>query len=576
MSSSPPGERGVGGVGNDTARTVRVVDQPAAAHSRSRRFIRRPLSLRARLVATQIFLLAMVCLALGLSTQFALQHFLYQQLDGQLLAAANRAAYRVAHALPTDRPGNGLTGSLPPPTGSGFRPPAQTPDTLEAHISVGGAFSATYVGANGYPQTVPSAEDTVLQSVPIDGRHHTATLGSLGDYRVTAIRARDGSVLITGIPLGDVQAILLTSELILGGAAGVGLLAAGVAGTILVRRTMRPLQRVADTASHVVELPLHRGTVPLEVRVAESDADPRTEVGQVGAALNQLLGHVGEALRVRQASEMRVRQFVADASHELRTPLAAIRGYAELTRRSRDAVPAEVAHAMRRVESESARMGMLVEDLLLLARLDSGRPLDHQPVDLTRLVVDAVSDAHIAGPQHNWRLDLPDEPVIVTGDVQRLHQVLANLLTNARNHTPPGTTVTTSISVNDREFATMAVVDDGPGIPPDLLPTVFDRFARGDSSRSRAAGSTGLGLSIVSAVVNAHHGSVSVASRPGRTEFVVRLPLAQPAGQQSPREQTNEPLCAPAEGRWTRSTVTQSDHSNATAPSNIGTEHWSA
>jgi two-component system OmpR family sensor kinase len=571
MSSSPPAERGAGGVGNDTARTFRVVHQPAAPHSRSRRFLRRPLSLRARLVATQIFLLAMVCLALGLSTQFALQHFLNQQLDGQLSGAANRAAYRAAHA--TDAPGNGLTGSLPPPTESAFRPPAQTPDTLEARVAVGGAFSATYVGANGYPQAVPSTENTVLQSVPIDGRRHTVTVGSLGDYRMTAIRARNGDVLITGVPLKELQAILLTSELILGGVAGAGLLAAGVAGAILVRRTMRPLQRVADTASHVVELPLHRGNVPVEVRVPESDADPRTEVGKVGAALNQLLGHVDEALRVRQASEMRVRQFVADASHELRTPLAAIRGYAELTRRSRDAVPAEVAHAMRRVESESVRMGMLVEDLLLLARLDSGRPLDREPVDLTRLVVDAVSDAHIAGPQHNWRLDLPDEPVIVTGDGQRLHQVLANLLANARNHTPPGTTVITSISVNDREFATMAVVDDGPGIPPGLLPTVFDRFTRGDGSRSRAAGSTGLGLSIVSAVVNAHHGSVSVASRPGRTEFVVRLPLTQPAGEQPPRKQTNEPPSAPADGRWTHSTVTQPDHSNATSPANIGTGH---
>ena len=175
------------------------------------------------------------------------------------------------------------------------------------------------------------------------------------------------------------------------------------------------------------------------MRVPDADTDPRTEVGQVGAALNRMLGHVADALAARQASETRVRQFVADASHELRTPLAAIRGYAELARRGRDAVPPDVAHALRRVESESARMTTLVDDLLLLARLDSGRPLAAEPVDLTALVVDAVSDAHVAGPDHRWQLDLPDERVTVPGDAARLHQVLANLLANARVHTPPGT-----------------------------------------------------------------------------------------------------------------------------------------
>jgi two-component system OmpR family sensor kinase len=218
-----------------------------------------------------------------------------------------------------------------------------------------------------------------------------------------------------------------------------------------------------------------------------------------------------------------VRQFVADASHELRTPLAAIRGYAELSRRSHDDVPPQVAHAMRRVESESHRMTSLVDDLLLLARLDSGRPLERDDVDLSRLVVDAVSDAHIAGPDHAWRLDLPADPVTVVGDAQRLHQVLANLLTNARTHTPSGTTVTTGIVEGDG-VVTLTVTDDGPGIPAALQPEVFERFARGDTSRSRNAGSTGLGLAIVAAVVAAHDGSVDVRGGPGNTVFTVRLP----------------------------------------------------
>jgi two-component system OmpR family sensor kinase len=186
-------------------------------------------------------------------------------------------------------------------------------------------------------------------------------------------------------------------------------------------------------------------------------------------------------------------------------------------------MPDDVARALGRIESESARMTTLVDDLLLLARLDSGRPLDRDPVPLSRLVVDSVNDAHAAGRDHRWLLELPDDPVTVTGDSARLQQVLANLLANARTHTPPGTTVTTTLAVCDG-WATVSVADDGPGIPEPILPDIFERFARGDSSRSRAAGSTGLGLAIVAAVVEAHRGRVEVTSRPGRTVFDVRLP----------------------------------------------------
>nr|BFE76783.1 hypothetical protein GCM10020092_100840 [Actinoplanes digitatis] len=302
----------------------------------------------------------------------------------------------------------------------------------------------------------------------------------------------------------------------------VTLIVAGWAGAVIIRRNLKPLSRVAATATRVSELELDRGEVKLAQRVPAADTDPRTEVGQVGSALNRLLDHVGDALEARHASETQVRQFVADASHELRTPLAAIRGYAELSRRSRQPVPDEIAHVLRRVESQAQRMTALVEDLLLLARLDAGRPLAHEPVDLTMLVVDAVSDAHAADPRHDWRLDLPEEPVTITGDGQRLQQVLANLLTNARTHTPEGTRVTVGVGRDDHA-ALLTVTDEGPGIPAELQPHIFERFARGDGSRSREAGSTGLGLSIVHAVVTAHGGTVSVHSAPGRTEFTVRL-----------------------------------------------------
>lgn len=260
----------------------------------------------------------------------------------------------------------------------------------------------------------------------------------------------------------------------------------------------------------------------------ETETDPHTEVGQVGAALNRMLNHVHGALHARQESEMRVRQFVADASHELRTPLASIRGYAELTRRGREEVGPDTKHALGRIESEAGRMTFLVEDLLLLARLDAGRPLQFEQTDLVPLVIDTVSDARVAGSEHVWRLELPDEPALVSADSARLQQVLVNLLANARTHTPPATTVTARVQRRG-PWLCVDVQDDGQGIPPDLLPHVFERFARGDSSRSRVSGSTGLGLAIVQAVATAHGGAVTVDSVPGQTVFTVHLPALGPA-----------------------------------------------
>ncbi len=311
------------------------------------------------------------------------------------------------------------------------------------------------------------------------------------------------------------------------GIALAGIALAAVAGGLLVRRQLRPLDDVAATATRVAGLPLHEGQVALRERVPEQYTDPATEVGQVGAALNQLLGHVEGALQARHESETHVRQFVADASHELRTPLASIRGYAELLRRLPGELPPEAVRAVARVESESQRMTALVEDLLLLARLDAGRPLERVEVDLALLAVDAVADAHVAGPGHAWELDLPDPeteaPATVVGDEDRLRQVLANLLTNARVHTPPGTTVTTTVR-REGTVVVLRVLDDGPGIPADLVPRLFHRFARGDAARSPGSGSSGLGLAIVDAVVRAHDGRIDVDGEAGATAFTVTLP----------------------------------------------------
>jgi two-component system OmpR family sensor kinase len=253
------------------------------------------------------------------------------------------------------------------------------------------------------------------------------------------------------------------------------------------------------------------------------DTDPHTEVGQVAAALNHMIGHVGDALDRRHASEERLRLFAADASHELRTPVATVRAHAELALRHPGAVPADVRHALERIQSESERMSGLVDDLLLLARLDAGRPLARDTVDLSRLALDTASDARAAAPGHRWLLDLPEEPVTVTGDQPRLHQVVANLLANARIHTPPGTTVTLRISRNHGVVG-LAVTDTGSGIPQELQGAIFQRFTRADQGRSRTVGGSGLGLAIVAAVIAAHGGTVDVSSRPGHTRFRLQLP----------------------------------------------------
>lgn len=475
-------------------------------------------SLRRRLVVSIVALLAVVSIVIGTVSVFALQGFLMGRLDDQLTAATGRS-----------QGGFGPVGGASQESSTQrfiVTLNRQAPGTVIALIS-GGVVVGVEKDQSGLQQPLSQAQNKILATIPSSGQPTTVDLaGGLGSYRAVAAVFPNGDRVVTALPLSDVQSVLGQLLVVIAIVTVLGLVLAALLGTLIVRFALRPLQRVVATATHVSELPLDRGEVALAVRVPESDADPGTEVGQVGAAINRMLGHVASALTARQASERKVRQFVADASHELRTPLASIRGYSELTRRGDYELPADVVHAMGRVESEATRMTSLVEDLLLLARLDEGRDLDKRPVDLSRLLIDAVSDAHAAGPDHAWSLDLPDEPVEVVGDSARLHQVVANLLANARVHTPPSTQVQVSLGREGRERAVVIVSDDGPGIPDELQPVLFERFARGDSSRSRAAGSTGLGLAIVQAVVAGHGGTVTVESEPGRTVFRVELPLA--------------------------------------------------
>ena len=483
-------------------------------------------SLRFRLLVGQVVVLAVVCIGIGAATELALYRYLVAQLDTQLRDASQRSV-RIFGEPPT-APWRHHQRSFPRP-GPGpvfLDAPGQPVGMVAAVTSQGGPIEAGYLTTAGGRAALTDAARAELGALPVNRPPATINVDGLGRYRVVAAFARrSGDVVITGLSMSDVDATMIRVLLIFGVVTVIAVAAATTAGIVIIRRALAPLRRVAQTAGEVVDLPLDRGEVALPMRVLESDANPRTEVGQLGSALNRMLDHIAAALSTRQASETRVRQFVADASHELRTPLAAIRGYTELAQRVGDDSDA-VAHAMSRVQSETERMTHLVEDLLLLARLDSGRPLERESVDLSRVAVDAVSDAHVAGPDHQWELDLPEEPVIVLGDAARLHQVLTNLLANARVHTSPGTVVTTRLE-SDGTHAALSVCDNGPGIPEQLQSEVFERFARGDTSRSRKGGSTGLGLAIVSAVVKAHSGTITLDSAPGHTDFTVRLQLAE-------------------------------------------------
>ncbi|MET3805319.1 two-component system OmpR family sensor kinase [Nakamurella sp. UYEF19] len=510
--------------------------------------MRRPLlagrTLRTRLTILVSTAVLVACAAVGLATDVAIHSFLISRLDQQITLAGSRYAVSLEH---NDHDAD----NKPETTTVG-----QAIGTLGARLLQGHITNIGVVSDSTHPLVVSADGRAELEAVVAaagqDGGARAVSVDGLGDYRVQVTTGADGDVLVTGLPLESLQEtmdVLLWTEIIvfLSVAVVIGLL-----GRIAVRRALRPLERVAATALRVSELPLASGEVNLPDRVP--GADDHTEVGRVASAVNHMLTRIEVALTERQASENRLRQFVADASHELRTPLAVVRSHAELIALEADAFSSAARDSLRSMESGTRRMSRLVDDLLLLARLDSGLPLEREQVDLTRVALDAVADSRVAAADHHWILELPAEPLVVIGDEQRLHQVMANLLANTRLHTPPGTTVTVSLSVvspdgvlpdgvlpdgvlpdgvlpaggssADSEMIRVAVVDDGPGVPPDLLPHIAERFVRGAGHPDRASGSSGLGLAIVTGVVTAHGGSVSISSRPGRTAVQVELPRA--------------------------------------------------
>ena len=531
-----------------------------------------PRSLRTRLVVGVLGLVLVMAAVMSSFSTVSLRHTLMARTDSQLMAAAQRAADK-RHDLTqearkasdeavqegTEKPGgqpDGAGGADGDPGKQGVPPgldaAGQSTGTLTlitAQTSASSSEAAAYIDKDGHYAAISKEDCRLLLSEATEDHPVTVHLHHLGSYRVVATRDEaSGSTVITGLSLEGDKGLIRTQLLIELAVALVGALVVALAGRTMVRSSLAPLERVARTAHRVASQPLERGEVSIEDRVEKADLDSSAEVGQVGGALNTLLGHVESALAARQRSETQVRQFVADASHELRTPLASIRGYTELIRREgADAdLPEEATYALERVHSESVRMTALVEDLLLLARLDAGRELRREEVDLVGLLVDTVADARAAGPDHDWRLDLAvleppadatadeaedflPEPPLVIGDEARLRQVIVNLLANARVHTPAGSHVTATLA-RERDTLIVRIHDDGPGIAPDVRDRLFERFARGDSSRERRTGSTGLGMSIALAIVQSHGGSIDVDSSTAPedhgTTFTVRLPAA--------------------------------------------------
>ena len=537
-----------------------------------------PRSLRTRLVVGVLGLVLVMAAVMSAFSTVSLRHTLMARTDSQLMAAAQRAADK-RHDLTQEakkasdeaaQEGTKNQGDQPDAAGGddgadggpgkhgvppGLDAAGQstgtltliTPQTSSSDSET--SETAAYIDKNGHYASISKEDCRLLLSQATEDHPVTVDLHHLGSYRVVATRDEaSGSTVITGLSLEGDKGLIRTQLLIELAVALVGALVVALAGRTMVRSALAPLERVARTAHRVASQPLERGEVSIEDRVEKADLDSSAEVGQVGGALNTLLGHVESALGARQRSETQVRQFVADASHELRTPLASIRGYTELIRREgADAdLPEEATYALERVHSESVRMTALVEDLLLLARLDAGRELRREEVDLVGLLVDTVADARAAGPDHDWQLDLavleppadatPEEaedflpePPLVIGDEARLRQVVVNLLANARVHTPAGSHVTTTLA-REGDTLIVRIHDDGPGIAPDVRDRLFERFARGDSSRERRTGSTGLGMSIALAIVQSHGGSIDVDSSTAPedhgTTFSVRLPAA--------------------------------------------------
>lgn len=468
-----------------------------------------------------VVMLAMA--TIGAASVVTLRSSVLGIIDAQLAGAAQGGVSSMIKYRSTPGP----DGQLPPPRA--MKPLThligQGSGNVVALIQDGQVVDSAHFLGDSAQQAPPEAVAQIAAMSWTDRQVHSVELPGLGWYRMVGRPGDGDEVLVTGVSRTPAWEAMVRETAVVSGMTVLALVVTALSTLAVVRFALRPLHRVSATAAEVAALPLDRDNHTIAPRVPAEDTDPRTEVGQVGVTLNTLLDHVEGALSDVAASDRRMRQFITDASHELRTPLAAIHGYAELTRQDSASLPAMTEYALARIEGEASRMTTLVADLLLLARLDEGQDLEKTDVELGPLVADAVNDAAVSAPEHAWLIDLPEDAVWVHGDQTRLHQAIANLLSNAGVHTPAGTTVQTAVVVGPSSVD-LTVTDDGPGIDAALIPHLFERFVRADKSRSREAGSFGLGLSIVASIVEAHGGTIRAQSDSGKTTFTVRLPIA--------------------------------------------------
>jgi len=463
-------------------------------------------SLRGRLLIGVISLVVVGLLIADIATYAALQSSLISQLDDQIKSGHNAAISGLGG--PNEGPG---------PSGSGL--PAGT--VIELLSPSGAVLVAKRLEVPG--STPSSAMPVLPQHLPAASEKAPATLTLAGTGGVTQYRAAiwpedffSGNYVVLAIPMTDVLSTLsrlLELEAVI--SAGV-VVATAILALLIIRISLRPLEKMGAVANEIAAGDLSRRVEP---------ATGKTEIGRLGLALNGMLSQIETAFAERTASNRRLRRFVADASHELRTPLTSIRGYSEMLRRGAAESPTDAELARRRIEEEAIRMTGLVDDMLVLARVDQGRPMDQEPVDLQAIATDAAADARAVAPQRDINLIVPGR-VVVNGDDTRLRQVVGNLVRNALVHTPPKTPIDIRLSTED-SVAKLSVADHGPGLAADDIDRIFEPFYRADPSRSRDSGGAGLGLSIVSAVVTAHGGHVKVReTEGGGATFEVELPLA--------------------------------------------------
>jgi two-component system OmpR family sensor kinase len=467
------------------------------------------MSLRLRLLLTLAPLFIIGLAAADIGTYAALQSSLLQNVDTQLQAIDHGAENVLENpGAQPQFPGGG-------DPGNSQLPPGTYGELLDASGPL--TRGELYGGSISTAQSHPMLPATLYRNANNSTLKLTVPgTGTWESYRVlvTPDMNDPGTDVVVALPLDGVNTTLSTLLLFeIAISSGITIIVL-VVTWLLVRRGMRPLERMGATARSIAAGNLGKRVSP---------SNERTEVGQLGLALNGMLTQIERAFAQRDITEQKLRHFVSDASHELRTPLTSMRGYAELLQRNPDMTRDDVMLAVRRIEDETRRMGVLVDDLLLLARLDQGRPLDRAPVDLTSMVNDAVSDARAADPERAVTAQI-EKPVTVTGDDLRLRQAVANLVRNALVHTPAGSPVEVAL-LAPNGHAEIDVIDHGPGVPAAQRERIFERFHRSDPTRSRDQGGSGLGLSIASAVVAAHGGGISVTDTPGGgATFRIELP----------------------------------------------------